>query len=96
MEAEALGGTGARAQALLDAVRARVGLTPVPVTMDAIKTERRLELAGEGHRFFDLVRWGDAATKLAGRGFVAGKSEIFPIPARELVGTKLVQNPQYN
>jgi starch-binding outer membrane protein, SusD/RagB family len=95
MEAEALGGTGARAQALLDAVRARVGLASVPVTLDAIKTERRLELAGEGHRFFDLVRWGDAATKLASRGFKAGKNEIFPIPAQELQGTKLVQNPGY-
>jgi starch-binding outer membrane protein, SusD/RagB family len=95
MEAEALGGTGARAQALLDAVRARVGLGSVPVSMDAIKTERRLELAGEGHRFFDLVRWGDAATKLASRGFKAGKNEIFPIPAPELQGTKLVQNPGY-
>ena len=95
MEAEALGGTGARAQALLDAVRARVGLPSVPVSMSTIKTERRLELAGEGHRFFDLVRWGDAATALASRGFVAGKNEIFPIPARELLGTKLVQNPNY-
>ena len=95
LEAEALGGSGARAQALLDAVRARVGLASVPVSMDAIKTERRLELAGEGHRFFDLVRWGDAATKLADRGFKAGKNEIFPIPAQELQGTKLVQNPNY-
>ena len=95
LEAEALGASGARAQALLDAVRARVGLASVPVSMDAIKTERRLELAGEGHRFFDLVRWGDAATKLAGRGFKAGKNEIFPIPAQELQGTKLVQNPNY-
>jgi hypothetical protein len=95
LEAEALGGTGARAQALLDAVRARVGLPSVPVSMDAIKTERRLELAGEGHRFFDLVRWGDAATKLASRGFKAGKNEVFPIPALELQGTKLVQNPNY-
>jgi hypothetical protein len=95
LEAEALGGTGARAQALLDAVRARVGLPSIPVSMDAIKNERRLELAGEGHRFFDLVRWGDAATKLASRGFTAGKNEIFPIPANELLGTKLVQNPNY-
>ena len=95
MEAEALGATGTRAQALLDAVRARVGLTSVPVSLDAIKTERRLELAGEGHRFFDLVRWGDAASKLAGRGFKAGKNEIFPIPSLELQGTKLVQNPGY-
>ncbi|NCI50418.1 RagB/SusD family nutrient uptake outer membrane protein [Sediminibacterium roseum] len=95
LEAEALGATGTRAQALLDAVRARVGLTPVPVSLAAIKAERRLELAGEGHRFFDLVRWGDAAAKLGGRGFVAGKNEILPIPARELIGTKLTQNPNY-
>lgn len=96
LEAEALGATGTRAQALLDAVRARVGLPSVPVSMTAIKAERRLELAGEGFRFFDLVRWGDAASKLASRGFVAGKSENFPIPYRELQGTKLVQNPGYN
>jgi hypothetical protein len=96
MEAEALGATGARAQALLDAVRARVGLSSVAVSLAAIKAERRLELAGEGHRFFDLVRWNDATAKLASRGFVAGKNEIFPIPVRELQGTKLVQNPSYN
>ncbi|MFT3749651.1 MAG: RagB/SusD family nutrient uptake outer membrane protein [Agriterribacter sp.] len=95
MEAEALGGTGTRAQALLDAVRARVGLASVPVSLDAIKKERRLELAGEGHRFFDLVRWGDAATVLGSRGFQAGRNEIFPIPFIELQGTKLVQNPNY-
>ena len=96
MEAEALGGTGARAQALLDAVRLRVGLPSIPVNLNAIKAERRLELAGEGHRFFDLVRWGDAVTKLGGRGFIANKNEVFPIPYRELQGTKLVQNPNYN
>jgi starch-binding outer membrane protein, SusD/RagB family len=95
MEAEALGGTGSRAQALLDAVRARVGLTPVPVSMAAIKAERRLELAGEGHRFFDLVRWGDAPAVLGPLGFVAGKNEILPIPFSELQGTQLQQNPNY-
>ncbi len=95
MEAEALGGTGARAQALLDAVRGRVGLAPVPVSLAAIALERRLELAGEGHRFFDLVRTDKAAEALASRGFVAGKNEIFPIPYRELLNTKLVQNPNY-
>lgn len=96
MEAEALGGSGTRAQALLDAVRARVGLPSIPVSLEAIKAERRLELAGEGHRFFDLVRWGDAPAKLGSRGFVANKNEIFPIPFRELQGTKLIQNPGYN
>lgn len=96
MEAEALGGSGTRAQALLDAVRARVGLPSTPVSPAAIALERRLELAGEGHRFFDLVRTGQAASKLSGRGFVANKNEVFPIPFRELQGTKLVQNPNYN
>nr|WP_310559502.1 RagB/SusD family nutrient uptake outer membrane protein [Flavobacterium sp.] len=95
LEAEALGGTGARAQALLDAVRARVGLASTPVSLAAIKAERRLELAGEGHRFFDLVRWGDAATVLASRGFKAGKNEIFPIPFQELQNTLIKQNPNY-
>jgi hypothetical protein len=95
LEAEALGGSGARAQALLDAVRARVGMPSIPVSLDAIKNERRMELAGEGHRFFDLVRWGDAGTKLANRGFDVGTDEIFPIPFNEMQGTKMKQNPGY-
>lgn len=95
LEAEALGGTGARAQALLDAVRDRVGLTPVPVSLDAIYAERRLELAGEGHRWFDLVRTGQAAAKLAFKGFTADKNEAFPIPYSEFNNTKMVQNKNY-
>ncbi|ULC58012.1 RagB/SusD family nutrient uptake outer membrane protein [Flaviramulus sp. BrNp1-15] len=95
LEAEALGGTGARAQALLDAVRARVGLSPTPVSIDAIINERRLELAGEGHRWYDLVRTGRAATVLADKGFTSGKNEILPIPLPELENTLLVQNPNY-
>jgi hypothetical protein len=38
-------------------------------------------LAGEGFRFFDLVRTGKAAGV---DGFVAGKNELFPIPAEEI------------
>ena len=98
MEAEALvrsNGDINRAAALLNAVRARVGLGPVAATLDNIINERRLELAGEGHRWLDLVRWGRAATVLAGKGFVAGKHEILPIPLLELENTKLVQNPKY-
>lgn len=98
LEAEALvmaNSNISRAQALLDAVRDRVGLPSVPVTMDAIKLERRLELVGEGHRWFDLVRWGDAATALAFKGFVQGKHEVLPIPLLELENTKLLQNKEY-
>ncbi|HVW59582.1 MAG TPA: RagB/SusD family nutrient uptake outer membrane protein [Puia sp.] len=98
MEAEALMNAGAdvtagsRAYQLLNAVRARVGLAPVDVTQDNIEKERRLELAGEGLRWPDLVRWGKAAAVLASQGFVAGKHEIFPIPQAELNNTRLVQN----
>jgi starch-binding outer membrane protein, SusD/RagB family len=95
MEAEALGGTGSRAQALLDAVRLRAGLTSIPVSIDAIMKERRLELAGEGFRWLDLVRTGKASAILGSRGFIAGKNEIFPIPFTELKNTKLVQSTEY-
>lgn len=61
---------------------------------DAIWRERRLELAGEGHRFFDLVRTGRAASI---PGFTANKNEIFPIPRIEieLAGNNWQQNPGY-
>jgi starch-binding outer membrane protein, SusD/RagB family len=84
-----------KAQNRLDMVRARVGLTSIPATLDNIYQERRLELATEGHRFFDLVRTGQAAQKLAFKGFTPNKNEILPIPLGELVNTRLVQNPGY-
>lgn len=98
MEAEALIQAGTdltRAGALLNAVRSRVGLAPVTATLDNVYRERRLELATEGHRWFDLVRTGRAASVLGDRGFKAGKHEYLPIPYRELNNTKLVQNPAY-
>jgi len=47
------------AQQYLDMVRARAGLESVPVTLDNIKKERRHELAFEGLRYHDLMRWHD-------------------------------------
>ena len=79
--------------------------------LDAVRFERRLELAMEGNRFFDLVRYGIAApviNRYIGRdkakrplklnaNFTAGKNEYFPIPQREIdnLAGKLKQNPGY-
>lgn len=57
--------------------------------------ERRLELVGEGHRFFDLVRTGRAAIEID--GFTANKNEVFPIPFEEIQFSNGLwqQNPGY-
>lgn len=47
------------AQAYLDRVRNRVNLPSVPATLENIKKERRFELAFEGVRYYDLLRWHD-------------------------------------
>jgi starch-binding outer membrane protein, SusD/RagB family len=89
-----------KAQQYLNQVRERAfGNTANNITAtgtalrDAIWQERRLELAMEGHRFFDLVRTGQAASKIA--GFVPGKHEVFPIPQQEIEISGLTQNPGY-
>lgn len=66
-----------------------------------VKMERRLELAMESERFFDLVRWGDAATVLNnyyssesqkmnflnGSHFTANKNEYLPVPFEQLAAS---------
>ena len=92
----------AKAQTYLNTVRQRAfgdmlhNITATGSTLtDNIYQERRVELAGEGHRFFDLVRTGKAAQEI--EGFVAGKHELFPIPVIEiqLTGNRWSQNPGY-
>ena len=79
--------------------------------LKALMFERRLEFAMEGHRWYDLVRWGIAEetlnaylaeekTKrdfLANAQFTAGRDEYYPIPQREIdfTGGLYVQNPGY-
>lgn len=101
-EASARSGNEAKALTLLNQVRGRVNLVPYPAftgdaLLNAIYKERQLELATEGHRFFDLVRTGRAAAELGDQGFVAGKHEVLPIAQSEIDLTEgaIVQNPGY-
>lgn len=99
LEAEALvrgGGNVGRALALLNAVRDRAHMTKkTGITLDDIVDERRMELAGEGHRFFDLVRWKRAAAALRFKGFTENKNEILPIPLLEMNNTIIKQSKEY-
>ena len=105
MAAEALNRgniSDSRAQTYLNRVRMRafgnsdnnVNATGATLT-DAIYHERRVELVGEGHRFFDLVRTGRAAAEID--GFIPNQHEVFPIPLIEiqLAGNQWCQNPGY-
>ncbi|QQS50499.1 MAG: RagB/SusD family nutrient uptake outer membrane protein [Bacteroidota bacterium] len=79
-------GNGNLAAAEINKVRARESVQYTPLataTWDDLKYERATELCFEGHRFYDLVRWGDALTVLGPLGFTA-KHAKFPIPQPEL------------
>lgn len=110
MNAEANNELGNSAAALvpLEAVRARAragnnAILPPVVTTDqtalraAIYQERRVELAMEFDRYFDVIRQGRGLAVFGARGFKAGKNEVWPIPQNEIdlsAGT-LTQNPGY-
>lgn len=114
MAAEAMNENGNATQALihLNSVRDRARdlgnpfALPEVTTIDqselreAIRRERRAELAMEQHRWFDLVRWGIAAETMHAVGktnFVEGKHELFPIPQQDIDFSEglISQNPGY-
>ena len=116
-------GDEATAKQYINKIRARVGLPDAgtqpfavngnvvasPTTEQLLRHERRMELAMEGHRWFDLVRWGGTKAHMeayqdtesdAARShlatFVEGKHELFPIPQKEIeLNPALTQNPGY-
>jgi hypothetical protein len=110
MNAEANNELGNTAPALasLEMVRARAregnaAILPAVTTTDqsalrtAIYHERRVELGMEFDRHFDVIRQGRGTTVFGPQGFVAGKSEVWPLPQNEIdlsAGT-LKQNPGY-
>jgi hypothetical protein len=106
MAAEAANALGQDAEAVgyINQVRNRpsvnVGNLPASQTTgialrDAIRNERRLELALEQVRKRDLIRWG-IARQVLGSKFVEGKHEVLPIPQAEIdLNPKLKQNPNY-
>jgi hypothetical protein len=98
---------GVSAQQCLNDIRSRAGLAPIDATPNTIKLERRKEFVGEGMRFWDLVRWGDAPTVLTENDPEHNSVRTFqdwmkylPIPQGEIEKTKntdyeLVQNGQW-
>lgn len=112
LAAEAMNENGKAADAMvyLNMVRARARGTntfilPDVTTTDQaelrekIRHERRIELAMEQNRWYDLLRWGIVGETMVGVGkdFVAGKHELLPLPQSEidLTAGKLGQNPNY-
>lgn len=95
-EAAFKSGNTAAAQNYLNMIRSRVGLPSITVSLNAIKKERRSELAMENERFYDLVRWGDANTVLSSLGYQP-KNAYYPIPqdAIDQSNGALIQNPNY-
>lgn len=112
LKAEALNEMGdvTGAANLVDQIRSRVGLSGTPADTQeemrlAIEKERRLELAFEGHRWFDLKRNGRALSVMTNQigpdgqpiGYNINENDLlFPIPQSELdINVNLDQNPGY-
>jgi len=81
-------------------IRVRAGLAELTsVTITDVYKERRLEMAMEHDRWFDLVRTGQALSAMAANGktFIVGTHERFPIPQDQIIQSSglLLQNPGY-
>tara|TARA_R110000744_G_scaffold96992_5_gene187443 strand:+ start:3936 stop:5378 length:1443 start_codon:yes stop_codon:yes gene_type:complete len=96
--------TSAAALASFQAVRDRAGLTATvsTITKEDLLVERRVELAFENQRWFDLLRFGVAESVLSAHSAEMGyvfdaRKLLLPIPAREIniSGGLLTQNPGY-
>ena len=88
-----------KARGYLNLVRKRAGLADISASgtalFDAIVKERQLELAFEGFRFTDLVRWGLADQELKALGYQQSKHNLLPIPDFDVNTASLPQNPNY-
>jgi starch-binding outer membrane protein, SusD/RagB family len=105
-EAAIMSGDNEKARTYINMVRTRARMCGVEgntcpadypagttITIDMLRHERRLELAMEGHRFFDIVRWNIATELLDGKyldnqkviiSFVSPKNDFYPIPEAEV------------
>lgn len=92
----ASGNAGITGLQAFNMVRERAGLEGIgALTLDAIIHERRVEFALEGHRFFDVVRWGKGR-EIFGSQFDKNRDELMFIPINEmLMNPNLTQNPGY-
>lgn len=102
IRAEAALNMGNNTEALekVNLLRVRAGLDELnSITMDQLLKERRLEMAMEHDRWFDLIRTNKASSAMAANGktFIIGTHELFPIPQTEIIlsGGLLMQNPGY-
>lgn len=89
-----------KARTYLNQVRQRAGgLADINSSgntlFEDIVKERQLELAFEGVRFTDLVRWGKAAAELGPLGYQQAKHNVLPIPDYDVRTARLTQNPNY-
>ncbi len=85
----------ARARGGDNTILPKVTTTVIDELRAKIHQERRIELAMEWERFYDLVRWDEAENAIP--NFVVGKHELFPIPQTEIDKSEgvLTQNPGY-